>query len=265
MRPRARLRRDPVIDPARSSPAERAHLVDELYAVHCEIFDGVDRDAFVRTVIDSDGAMTRIQLFREPSGAVAGYVAIHGYLRELEGRQTLVVRSEVGVRREWRGSTPHAPFVIGQTLRLCVRYPLHRKMVFACPVHPSSFYGLTRRAVRSWPRPSEPTPSRIRATMLELADSFGMRVVPGRDPEIRRVGWVTRDADVDRDFWARHPADEVRLFRSRNPGYSRGEGLLMLVPMSLSLVLMATGRYLFGRARRALRGSSRPSLGLPSS
>ncbi len=247
------LRRDPPVDPASLSPAEREGFTDELHRVHEQIFDGVEREAFRRYVVEPSDADTRIQVFRDPEGAAAGYVAIHGFRRTVLGTKTLVVRSEVGVVRRWRGSAPQAAFVLSQCLRLWLCNLGLPKVVLGCPVHPSSFWGVTRRAARSWPRPGSPTPPKVRAAMVTLADQFELPRVAGADPLVRRVGWVTRDSEADRAYWEQHRAPEVRFFRAHNPGYTRGEGLTMMVPLTLSLLVGGGLHQLRDRIAAVLR------------
>ena len=256
-----RVTRDPTVEPARLTAEQRTTLCDELYSVHAQIFDGVDRDAFRRYVVEPEDARTRLQVFRDVDGRAIGYIAIHRYLREVGGEQALILRSEVGLLRAYRGRALQARFVLAETARAWLQHPGRTKYVFACPVHPSSFYGVTRRATRSWPRPGEVVPSAIRTLMADLSASFGMGHVAGADPLVRRVGWVTRESPEDRAYWEAHPAREVQFYRRLNPGYAQGHGLLMLVPLTVPLVVRgALGRaveVLSRAVRRTPRRASR--------
>lgn len=60
-------------------------LVSSLYAVHCEIFDGVSHDEFSHYVVGSRADETRIQVSYGEEGDVAGYVAAHSFRRKLRG------------------------------------------------------------------------------------------------------------------------------------------------------------------------------------
>lgn len=250
-----RLVRDSALNPATLDTRQRARLTAELYAVHRKIFDGVDAESFRRYVVEPEGAQTRIQIFRDTRGGAVGYIAIHAFVRTVDDVESLVVRSEVGVLRQYRGSAPQARFVLQQCLRLWCAHIGKPKYVFACPVHPASYFGVTRRASTSWPRAATPTPARVAQTMEQLADDFGLARVKGRSALVRRVGWITREHPNDRAYWAQHPAADVQFFRAENPGYPRGEGLLMLVPLSLQLLVTAT----LARAKVAALCASRRS------
>ena len=249
-RNRVRLTADHPIDPARLTRAERDALTDELYEVHQQIFDGVGRASFRRYVIEPSAADTRIQVFRTPDGSAAGYMALHAYTRRDDHGPLVVIRAEAGILRRYRGHTPQARFSLTQALRLWLKHLGKRKYFFACPIHPGSYWGVTKRCDRSWPRPEQPTPPEVHRLMTDLAGSFSLPQA-ARDPLVRKVGWITRETPADEAHWKTHPAQEVRYYRSRNPSYAKGNGLLMLVPLTLNLLLTATWRVglrcLFGR------------------
>ncbi len=255
-----RVTRDRTLEPGRLTDRRRSALCDELYAVHTQIFDGVDRAAFRRYVIEPDGATTRLQVFRDGRGNAIGYIAIHNYVRSVEGRQALVMRSEVGILRAYRGRALQTRFVLVETARAWLRHRRLAKYVFACPVHPGSYYGVTRRATQSWPRPGRVTPPQIATLMEDLADDFGLDQVDAAHPLVRQVGWVTRESEQDRAYWTQHDAPEVRFYRRENPGYAQGRGLLMLVPLTAPLVvrgMLGRAAEVFARARRSLRLAAR--------
>lgn len=244
------LVRGPVIDPAVLDPLAMTALADELYEVHTQIFDGVDADALRRYVLESRGADTRLQLFYDTQGIAVGYVAVHGFQHEVDGRTTLIARCEVGLARRFRGASPFVRFVLKQAVRLWLQNIGRPKLVFACPVHPSSFWGLTRRSPCSWPRPGVETPPVITETMHSLADRFGLEQTDAARPGVREVGWITRMTDADREHWATHTASEVQFYRSQNPHYEQGQGLLLLLPLDLRQIVIGGGRHLVGQARR---------------
>lgn len=255
----ARLTLDPVVEPTRLSTAARERLAAEVFAVHCEIFDGLQFDSFRRYVLEPPSAETRLQVMRDPEGKAAGYIAIHSYVHTIDDRPTLIVRSEVGVVRKWRGHAPQARFVLEQCLRLCIRHLGKPKLIFACPIHPSSYWGVTRRAPRSWPRPDMTTPASVHAAMMELADAFGLPPVADADPMVRRVGWITRETADDRNFWADHSAPLVRYYRQLNPDYASGNGLLFVAPLTIELVVVGAWRQLGDVVRKAWRSLRQPS------
>jgi len=241
-----RLRGGPILDPDRLGRSERDRLTAELYDVQQQIFDGVSLASFRRYVIEPSGAETRIQVFRNERGAAVGYMAMHTWERRDANGPLVVVRGEAGVLRDYRGHAPQVRFSLTQLLRLWLKYFGKRKYVFACPVHPGSYWGVVKRCSDAWPRPDEPTPPPMQALMTDLAKAFALPQV-ARDPLVRNVGWITRDTDQDRAHWKGHQAKEVRYYCGRNPGYTKGHGLLLLVPLTLQMLAKVTWRI--GKAR----------------
>src|SRR5262245_53023220 len=90
--------RNETIDPKTLSSAELDALVGSLYAVHCEIFDGVSRQEFSHYVVNSPADKTRIQLSYGEAGDLAGYIAVHAFRRTIQGEPCTVLRAEAGLR-----------------------------------------------------------------------------------------------------------------------------------------------------------------------
>ena len=240
------VRAGPILDPDRLDRAERDRLTEELYVVQRQIFDGVSQASFRRYVIEPAGAETRLVVFRTATGEAVGYMALHTWQRRDAKGPLVVVRGEAGVLRQYRGHAPQVKFSLTQLLRLWIKYLGKRKYVFACPIHPGSYWGVVKRCPNAWPRPEEPTPPPMQALMTDLAQAFALPRV-ARDPLVRKVGWITRDTDQDQAHWNSHQAEEVKYYRSRNPGYTKGHGLLLIVPLTMQMIATVTWRI--ARAR----------------
>ena len=99
----ASITRVEIIEPSRLSEPEVQSWINRLYAVHCEIFDGVSRDEFARYVVRSAADKTTIQVSFGADDQIAGYIAVHAFLRSFRGAPCAVVRAEAGLRRAYRG------------------------------------------------------------------------------------------------------------------------------------------------------------------
>ncbi|MCB9549339.1 MAG: cyclic nucleotide-binding domain-containing protein [Myxococcales bacterium] len=243
-----------VHDPHALTAAQRDALSTELFAVHGHIFAGVDEATFRRYVVDSDADHTRIAVYRTPAGEAVGYAALHVFRERLAGRPCAVVRCETGLRRAWRGQSVVAPFVARTIVAWRLRHPGLPMYGFACPVHPASYLAVVRQTQTAWPRVDRPTPPAIEALMHGLADRFHLPAVPGADPGVRDVGWVSRSAPAELAWWASAPQPEARYYTARNPGFAAGHGLLLLVPLGLGHLLRIAGLVAQRRARLALLG-----------
>ncbi len=224
-----------VLIPAELGAAARGQLIDDLYRVHVEIFDGVDRAAFAAYVVESPADRTSILVHRDSAGAIVGYFAAHEFHRTLHGRPCVVLRGEAGLLRAFRGSGSNLRFGLGLAARVVLATPNRPVYYLGCLVHPSSYYQLARYVRPVWPSREAQPDDATRAFMAALADSFKLKCVAD-DPLVRQVGWRTRDSDAERGYWQRSPRPEARFFRAANPGYGEGHGLVTLAPMSMASI-----------------------------
>ena len=236
-----------ILDPAALTDAERQRFTDDLYATHCRIFRGVSRDEFAAYVVDSPAGYTRIFLLRDEEGTLRGYCAFHVFIKAHADGPMAVVRMETGTEKAWRRSSSSGPFIFRELLRLCVRYPRHRRLLVASLVHPSPYVAMHRHAPEMWPTPRQPTPPHIAALLGELAEMFQM--TPAARSGIVKVGWVTRDACAPRRI-----SPEAAFFTARNPDYLRGEGMVTMIPLSLGHIVQGAASYARYRLRRLAGG-----------
>lgn len=237
-----------VVIPKKLSPEQRSVLVDDLYAVHCEIFDGVEKDAFAKYVVHSKAELTWILLYRGEGGKVVGYLAIHVFERRLRGELTAVFRAEAGTLRAYRGRNASVNFGIRKIIEYLVAHPGRPVYYLGSLVHPSSYSLFTKYGNAVWPSAGAETPPDILAFMCDMADEFGIPVVDPAHPLVRQVGWITRETDVERRYWRHCERPAARFFITQNPGYVDGHGLVTLVPLRLPEMLRAAANIVGSKA-----------------
>ena len=137
-----------VINPDALDDVARERLIDEMYATHCEIFEGVPRRDFAAHVVQSTAKRNRICLVRDSTGRLVGYAAVHFFDRSFEGVPTTIVRGEVGFLRTHRGYFPVGPFFMLEIVRQRILHPRRPIFILACPIHPASYLAVCRRAPR---------------------------------------------------------------------------------------------------------------------
>lgn len=238
--------RTEVIEPKRLTSTQLGALTDALYAVHCEIFDGVTRDGFAAYVVESPADDTHIQVSYGEDGEIAGYTAIHAFRRTFRGDACTVSRAEAGLRRAYRGNGSSGAFFLERLLRTQWKFG-GAHYYLGCLVHPSSYTAFARDGVDMWPAPGVPVPEDVFAFMMQLGEEFHLERVDPSRPLVRHVGWITRDTEVERRYWQAADLRPARYFIEQNPGYGRGHGLLTLVdfnPASLgkSVVMWGSAR-----------------------
>ena len=236
------------------SPGEREALARELFAVHVQIFTGLDFEGFRHYVIDRPSWRTWVYVRHDPAGKLVGYTAIHAFLRKLQGKSATIIRMEAGTLREARGRDVTMVYGLLRLMRIWMRYPLRRVYMFAALTHPSSYTFLSRYVPGIWPHADRsPVPDGVMAQMEELAEAFHLdRVHPG-NPLVRRVNWVTIESEEERARWQNSPRTDTRFYIAQNPGYGEGHGLVTLLPLTMTALSRALARFLALRATRLVR------------
>ncbi len=242
-----------VVTPRTLDATARRRFEDDLYDLHGRIFRGVDRASFVEYVIDSKAEHTWIQLYRGEDGALGGYLAVHIYEREIDGRMTALVRCETGTLREHRGANALFGFFVERVLRYLAAHPRRPLYFLGSLVHPSSYAQLVRYTDDVWPREGVETPAEVRSLLEALGDAFGLDRVAPANALVRKVGWQTIDSRNDRAYWERCDRPGVQFFLRENPGYEDGHGLLTLAPITLGIVARGVTRYMVGQSERRVR------------
>jgi hypothetical protein len=239
-----------IIIPNTLSAEGRRQLTEALYAVHQQIFDGVERESFARYVVDSKAEHTWIQVHRNEEGAIVGYFALHVFERQLGGQPSAVFRAEAGSLRAYRGGGITMRFGLKRVVRYLLENPGRKAWYLGSLVHPSSYTLLAHHFGTVWPRREQGTPPELLAFMDTLASEFGLEKVDPERPLVRHVGWKTRETEVEQEYWWRCDKSAARFFIEANPGYGEGHGLLTMVPLTVANVLHLARAV----AERKLRG-----------
>ncbi|SET53860.1 cyclic nucleotide-binding domain-containing protein [Stigmatella erecta] len=248
----SRITRTDVIRPHALSSESRRQLTDTLYAVHRQIFDGVDRESFAQYVVGSKAEHTWILVHKNAAGDAVGYFALHLFEKQLGGEPLAVFRAEAGLLRAYRGGNVNARFWMERVVRYVLRHPGRRVFYLGALVHPSSYSLFARHCGEVWPRHGQETPPALLSLMTSLASEFGLEQVDPARPLVRRVGWSTQEPDVESEYWKHCDKAEVRYFLASNPGYGQGHGLVTVVPLTLDNLLSMARSLLKRRLHQSL-------------
>jgi len=248
--------RNETVDPSTLSASETESLISSLYAVHSEIFDGVSREQFAKYVVCSPAKRTRIQLSYGHDGELAGYLAMHAFRPLLSGKECTVLRAEAGLRRAYRGNSSTAGFAISNLLKTKWDFggPLY---YLGCLVHPSSYTIFANNAPAVWPAPGVDIPPELFDLMMQLGEEFHLEQVDPQRPLVRDVGWITRDTEVERRYWQTCDLPGARFYIEQNPGFTKGHGLLTLLPLDLA----STAKMVMNTGTSRLRKEIRRTVG----
>lgn len=233
-----------VIDPAKLSIDEKERFINALYQLHSKIFDGVDKTSFVSYVVDSPAEWTRIRIYKNGIDEWIGYCAVHRFRKRIFGCPYVIIRAEAGILREYRGRSLTLWFGFSEALKYRIKHPFCALFYLGSFVHPSVFYMFSKYFKEYYPSEKIPIPEKIKIFMLELADTFHIEPVGGKDVLVRQVGWITKESTEDRAFWHNHTHPIVKFYIKTNPGYVNGNGLLTLVPLGFNNILISLIRFM---------------------
>jgi len=217
-------------------PAERQQLADALYAVQKQIFDGVDRDAFMNFAIESKAEHTWIQVHRNAAREIVGFFCLHVFERILDGKLTALFRAQAGSLRAYRGGNVTMRFGLALLLRYMLRHPGRPAYYLGTLVHPSSYSLIAKYFKEMWPRQEAQIPPQLFAFMKDLAREFRMKQVDPARPLVGDVGWKTRETEAEREYWKHCDKPAARFFLEANPTYGEGHGLLTVAPLNAANV-----------------------------
>jgi hypothetical protein len=231
------------------APEAREALARELYAVHSQIFAGLDYPGFRDYVVNRDSWRTWIYTKHNAAGNLVGYTSLHFFRMQLEGRPCTVLRMEAGTLPAWRGRDLTMVHGLIRLMRVWLNEPWRRFCIFAALTHPSSYTHLSHYAPVVWPHASRPhVPARILGILEELATSFSLKRVDPANPLVRRVDWITLETPEERQRWRTSRRADTRFYVEQNPGYAEGHGLTTYIPVNGALIVRAMARFLVGRA-----------------
>ncbi len=244
-----------ILDPVALSPVQRDVVLRRLYKMHQKIFAGVSMQQFSRYLTRTDALRTRVQIYRNESGALVGYCAVHIFNLQSDNRVLGILRAEAGLLAGYRGTGMTLWFGAKEALRYKALHPFRTVALFAMPVHPSSYHMFSKYFWRCYPFPGRRIPERWRAMLLYLARSSGVEAVDPSDPLVRRVGWITIESEADAVGWRTSGHKDVQFYLSRNPSYAEGNGLAMIAPLSAGNLIVSLIQYLWHFMLLSLRKS----------
>lgn len=227
-----------IIDPKLFSQKDKQQLVDELFAIHNQIFDGVDKQQFTQYVIDSKASDTNIFIQRKSNKSV-GYGAIHLYKFDTLQERIAVIRMEAGFIPEFRGGNNQFHFfALLKAIQYIITHPNRKFYFLGSLIHPSSYVALTNLTKQVWPNITKPEPcENIRNIVSKLSDLFDLEPVDSSNPHVVKVGWKTRDSTVSVAFKQPQLKPAAQFYIQQNPNYKDGHGLITILPVNLKILL----------------------------
>jgi len=237
-----------IIDPHSLSAEEKELLTTELFATHKCIFDGINKEEFGKYVVDSPANYTRIQVLRF-GAVIVGYIAFHAIECNVANYPVVAVRIQAGMLQQYRGQSYGQRFLMLEFLKAMIRYRVHEVWAVPLALNPVTYRALVHKFDRVWPHWGKPTPEYEQMLMDEFAAKLELQEVQNA-PGVYHTGCKAKQTLQDNDTYlmSSHPA--VAFFMQLNPHYYEVQGLLTLVPVSMTEAMRATGRLMLQPFRR---------------
>lgn len=223
----------------RISPAEASALIKSLYQFHDTVFDGVDEKAFFQAMLNPHSRLNKVKVWKDGSGRIFAYCALHRADLHTGSGLISVFKVEVAVSGGQRGRALAKNFIGLNFLAHFLRRPLRKTYFISAFVHPASYRMAAGSIWKLYPSWRRLTPPSVELLMNELADKLDY-VRNDERPWTRKVGWISKDDNEElHEYWKTHPDADIRFFLERNPDYRRGNGLLSVMPFTLSNIAMS--------------------------
>lgn len=234
------------IDPKKLSPGEKEQLANDLYRVHCTIFDGVGPEAFKRYVLDAPTERSRIFTFQNEAGTTVGYITHQQYVVRMNGRKRNIFRTEVGLRPEYRGCNSASLVLFQEMVKAYIRTGFRKAWFVATPIHPSPFRIAVRHLHSIYPHPTRELDAEKQKMMQDIASVTNLEDGSPGMPLQKKVGWITRESPAKRASILNSKDESVRFYLTQNPDYGKGMGMMMVIPVTvrngLSMLSTFAGR-----------------------
>jgi hypothetical protein len=171
-------------------------LLKALYPFHNAIFDGIDEQGFAHAMLNSHAQLNKLKVFRDDSGNVCAYCAVHRADVKIGDKAVSVFKAEIAVSRDQRGRALSKNFIAIEFLRHLLLHPFRKTYFLSAYVHPASYRMAAGTFWKLYPSWRRPTPPEMEHLMNQLADALDYAHNDER-PWTRRVGWIPRgDTDV---------------------------------------------------------------------
>ncbi|MCB9232165.1 MAG: hypothetical protein H6581_10905 [Bacteroidia bacterium] len=245
-----------IIHPATLSNPEKADLTDRLYLIHQQIFQGVSKADFRKYVIEPNSKLTRIRLYQDQEGNDAGYMSFQVFETGKSRRDPYVIRTEVGFLPNYRRYNLTLPTLIKNAFAFQLRHPGRKAYFLATPVHPTPYRLGLAQLPEVWPHPEKQMPAKIKSTFDFLKERLHIQSAETGSEFTCKVGWQVKESQVLADRIASRKDPWIQYYLQHNPDYAKGNGMLMLVPLTAKTYLKGFAGLLQKKLQRAIEWKS---------
>lgn len=239
----------PAFYPKKMSLPARHVLSSRLYDIHSRIFDGVEKEQFIRYVIEPATRTTKIYVIQNSALEDVGYLTFQKFEAKVDGRSRFIYRTEVGMLPAYRGNNTAIKILPWEITKAYIKSGFRKSYFLATPIHPNPYCVIYNHGLSVYPHPNRETPSSILSLMDQLSDALEIDRVGVHSRFEKKVGWIVREDPAKRAQISSRSDIASRFYLSQNPAYFKGNGMMLLVPIHLGQGIA----LLYGLVRRSLR------------
>ncbi|MBN1945162.1 MAG: hypothetical protein JW797_05765 [Bradymonadales bacterium] len=214
---------------------EKFALLGELYCIH-KINFTTSKEDFFDLFLDKEAVEIKAQIFKNDQRRVVGYYLVRVFQRLLgNGRKCFVLMPQTALEKGYRGWAMMRSFLFYNCIALRYRFRSSFGKVygFGAILSPVAYLVIHRLYYgKIHPTPDADTPDQIKATMEELAASFGYtEKYNGRFCTVLVGKMALKETSEHASKWLEGPNKAARFYVTNNPEYYKGYGLLTFVDL----------------------------------
>lgn len=230
------------------------HVVNLLSDLHEKIFlppNNITSDDIISAYIHPGAAISKIAIYYDDNIPV-GFMCMQRYEIEINNKKSNVFRSQVGLLKDYRNKNivklTYLKFVISEML-LTPR----KSLFFELCVHPSSYCSMLKKGCnrnKVWPTKEN---AQQNTPMKDLCETLLNKF----DLEIKRENGVFIHNDgLGPTRVEKKPkggiSSDAQFFIETNPGYVNGDGLAIIVSLSVKDILVNIFHQMLSKINRSL-------------
>lgn len=214
------------------SDNQKNEFSDKLYLLTCEIFDGGSKEDFEEMVSKCNSDNSKYLIFKNKKNEWVGYIGIHRFIKQIDNKNVVVFRLQIGLKPEYRRKNASFSFAIKEILKYKIFHPTSEVFCFVSIINPSMYSIAFKNVFTIYPSLNKKTPVHIKNIVEQCSSHFGFIQKKGDSFWSRTIGWYPIYSDYENDFWKKSKNKRIKFYMELNPSFRMGKGLLTLVPFT---------------------------------
>ena len=222
----------------------------EAFEIQSRFFHEMEFDDFAKHPLDPKVKTIVTFLYDEKEEQLVGYTLLNLHRVSYRNRPVNVYTAEVIIEKKWRGKVIDLSFFYLDILFEFLKNPFKKTYVIDVIVNPGAYVCVSHNIHKFWPLPDHKDEELCEVGFV-LSEGILSPVVNEQTQWIRKTQWKHKPAGKTNNKIKSTYRKEIKFFKQMCPNFSEGEGLLFVVPVTLTNLLMtAVKGTLFYLGRR---------------